>query len=133
MWYYTPDVLSALLVMLFGVGLLADGEGASVIAVVVFCRGFGFEFLKSSVLVGRVVVVVLVAARVRLTGLTGFTSLSPGSSDCVICVGFGVAVPVPHNSGVPEGRNSTVVGACAVGRGGLGMFTLFFSTKAVCG
>ena len=49
------NAVGPLLVMLFGVGLLADGGGASVIAVVVFCRGgrgFGFEFLKGSVLVG---------------------------------------------------------------------------------
>jgi hypothetical protein len=40
------DVVDPILVMLFGVGLLADGGGASVIAVVVF------ELLKGSVLVG---------------------------------------------------------------------------------
>ena len=94
--------------------------------------GFGFELLKGSVLVGRVVVVVLVAglAPVRLTGLTGFTPFkSPGSSDCVGCVGVRVAVPVLH-IGVPEGRKSSAVGVCAVGRGGLNMFTLLVSTKA---
>jgi hypothetical protein len=57
------DVLGLLLVMLFGVKLLADGGGGGVIAVVVFCTvggRFGFELLKDSVLVGCVVVVVLV-------------------------------------------------------------------------
>ena len=49
------DVLGLLLVMLFRVGLLADGGGGGVIAVVVFCSvggKFGFELLKGSVLVG---------------------------------------------------------------------------------
>ena len=105
------NVVGPLLVMLFGVGLLADGGGASVIAVVVFCRGFGFELVKGSVLVARVVIVVLVAglAPVRLTGLTGFTPFK--SPDCVGCVGFcgrSMAVSVLH-IGVPEGRKSSVV------------------------
>jgi hypothetical protein len=65
-----------------------------------------------------------------LTGLTGFTPFK--SPDCVGCVGLGVAVPVLH-IGVPEGRNSSVVGVCAVGRGGLDMFTLLVSTKAAFG
>ena len=49
------NAVGPLPVMLFGVRLLADGGGASVIPVVVFCRvggGFGFELVKGSVLVG---------------------------------------------------------------------------------
>jgi hypothetical protein len=65
-----------------------------------------------------------------LTGVTRFTPFkSPGSevgsSDCVGCVGFWVAVPVLY-IGVPEGRD-------AGDGGGLNMFTLLVSTKASCG
>ena len=112
------DVIGLLLVMLFGVGLLADGGGGGVIAVLVFCSvggRFGFELLKGSVLIGREVVVVLVdgldsvmfdcvgggivllvgpapLGRVMFVKLTGLPFKSPGSEvgspNSGGCVGF---------------------------------------------
>ena len=64
---------------------------------------------------------------VLVDGFTPFKSPGSrvGSSDCVVCVRFGVAVPVLY-IGVAEGRD-------ACGGGGLNMFALLVSTKASCG
>jgi hypothetical protein len=91
-------------------------------SVLFVCVGVGIVLLVGSAGLGL--------SPVRLTGVTGFTPFkSPGSevgsSDCVGCVGFWVAVPVIY-IGVPEGRD-------ACDGGGLNMFTLLVSTKASCG